>query len=44
MVSIDLNAEKKIEVQKDGLLDQVEEGFGQDVSDEQLVAISFEIV
>ena len=43
-MSIDLNAEKEIEVQKDGLFDQVEEDFGQDVSDEQLFAISFEIV
>ena len=44
MVSIDLNAEKKIEVEKGGLLDRVEEGFGQDVSDDQFFAISFEIV
>ncbi len=37
-------AAKEIEVQKDGLLDQVEERLGQDVSDEQLFAIRFEIV
>ena len=43
-MSIDMNAEKEIAVQKDGPLDQVEEGFGQDVSDEQLFAISFGIV
>ncbi len=41
---IDVNAEKEIEAQNDGPLDQVEEGFGQDVSDEQFFAISFEIV
>ena len=37
-------AAKEIEVQKDGLLDQVEERLGQDVSDEQLFAIRFQIV
>ena len=37
-------AAKEIEVQKDGLLDQVEERLGQDVSDEQLFAVRFEIV
>ena len=37
-------AAKEIEVQKDGLLDQVEERLGQDVSDEQLFVIRFEIV
>jgi len=37
-------AAKEIEVQKDGLLDQVEERLGQEVSDEQLFAIRFEIV
>ena len=36
-------AAKDIEIQKDGLLDQVEERLGQDVSDEQLFAIRFEI-
>lgn len=36
-------AAKEIEVQKDGLLDQVEERLGQQVSDEQLFAIRFEI-
>lgn len=36
-------AAKEIETQKDGLLDQVEERLGQDVSDEQLFAIRFEI-
>lgn len=36
-------AAKKIEVQKDGLLDQVEERLGQDVTDERLFAIRFEI-
>ena len=38
------DAAKEIEVQKDGLLDQVEERLGQHVSDEQLFAIRFEIV
>jgi hypothetical protein len=37
-------AAKEIEVQKDGLLDQVEERLGQSVSDEELFAIRFEIV
>lgn len=37
-------AAKEIEVQKDGLLDQVEERLGQNVSDEGLFAIRFEIV
>lgn len=36
-------AAKEIEVQKDGLLDQVEERLGQNVSDEELFAIRFEI-
>jgi SNF2 family DNA or RNA helicase len=36
-------AAKEIEVQKDGLLDQVEERLGQHVSDEELFAIKFEI-
>lgn len=36
-------AAKDIEVQKDGLLDQVEERLGQSVSDEELFAIRFEI-
>ncbi len=36
-------AAKEIETQKDGLLDQVEERLGQDVSDELLFAIRFEI-
>lgn len=36
-------AAKDIEVQKDGLLDQVEERLGQSVSDEELFAIKFEI-
>ena len=36
-------AAKEIETQKDGLLDQVEERLGQDVSDEPLFAIRFEI-
>lgn len=37
------SAAKDIEVQKDGLLDQVEERLGHQVSDEQLFAIRFEI-
>jgi ERCC4-related helicase len=37
-------AAKEIEVQKDGLLDQVEERLGQSVSDEELFAIRFGIV
>ena len=37
-------AAKGIEIQKDGLLDQVEERLGQSVSDEELFAIKFEIV
>jgi SNF2 family DNA or RNA helicase len=37
-------AAKDIEIQKDGLLDQVEERLGQSVSDEDLFAIRFEIV
>jgi len=37
-------AAKAIETQKDGLLDQVEERLGQEVSDEPLFAIRFEIV
>jgi hypothetical protein len=37
-------AAKEIEIQKDGLLDQVEERLGQRVSDEELFAIRFEIV
>ena len=37
-------AAKDIEVQKDGLLDQIEERLGQSVSDEELFAIRFEIV
>ena len=36
-------AAKDIEVQKDGLLDQVEERLGQEISDEQLFAIRFQI-
>lgn len=36
-------AAKEIEVQKDNLLDQVEERLGQSVSDEELFAIRFEI-
>ncbi|MEN5247286.1 SNF2-related protein [Brucella pseudintermedia] len=36
-------AAKKIEVQKDDLLDQVEERLGQSVSDEELFAIRFQI-
>jgi SNF2 family DNA or RNA helicase len=36
-------AAKEIEVQKDGLLDQVEERLGQEVSDEELFAVRFEI-
>jgi hypothetical protein len=36
-------AAKDIEVQKDGLLDQVEERFGQSVSDEELFAIRFQV-
>ena len=43
-MSIDVNAEKEIGAQKDGPLDQVDEGFGRDVSDDQLFAISFGIV
>jgi SNF2 family DNA or RNA helicase len=34
---------KEIEVQKDGLLDQVEERLGQSVSDEELFTIRFEV-
>lgn len=37
------DAAKEIEVQKDGLLDQVEERLGQSVSDEELFAIRFQI-
>ncbi|WP_198366382.1 hypothetical protein [Roseomonas sp. KE0001] len=37
-------AAKDIEVQKERLLDQVEERLGQNVSDEELFAIRFEIV
>lgn len=37
-------AAKDIEVQKDGLLDQMEERLGQNVADEELFAIRFEIV
>ena len=36
-------AAKEIEVQKDGLLDQVESRLGQTVSDEELFAIRFEV-
>tara|TARA_E500000318_G_C3569084_1_gene217021 strand:+ start:2780 stop:3322 length:543 start_codon:yes stop_codon:yes gene_type:complete len=36
-------AAREIEVQKDGLLDQVEERLGHDVTDERLFAIRFEI-
>jgi ERCC4-related helicase len=36
-------AAKEIEIQKDGLLDQVEERMGQSVSDEELFAIRFEV-
>jgi len=36
-------AAKEIEIQKDGLLDQVEERLGQTVSDEELFAIRFEV-
>lgn len=36
-------AAKDIEIQKDGLLDQVEERLGQAVSDEELFAIRFEV-
>ncbi len=37
-------AVKEIEVQKDGLLDFVEERLGQEASDEQIFTIRFEIV
>jgi len=37
-------AAKEIETQKDGLLDQVEERLGQDVSDEPLFAIRWSII
>lgn len=37
------SAANEIEVQKDGLLDQVEERLGQSVSDEELFAIRFQI-
>jgi hypothetical protein len=37
-------AAKEIEVQKDGLLDQVEERLKQSITDEELFAIRFEIV
>ena len=37
-------AAKEIGVQKDGLMDQVEERLRQEVSDEQLFAIRFVIV
>ena len=37
-------SQKVSEVKKDGLLDQLEERLGQDVSNEQLFAIRFEIV
>jgi SNF2 family DNA or RNA helicase len=37
-------AAKEIEMQKDGLLNQVEERLGQNVSDEELFAIRFKIV
>lgn len=36
-------AAKEIEVQKDGLLDQVEARLGQEVSDEELFAIRFQV-
>ena len=36
-------AAKEIEIQKDSLLDQVEERLGQSVSDEELFAIRFQI-
>jgi ERCC4-related helicase len=36
-------AAKEIEIQKDGLLDEVEERLGQAVSDEELFAIRFEV-
>jgi hypothetical protein len=36
-------AAKEIEIQKDGLLDQVEERLGHSVSDEELFVIRFEI-
>jgi hypothetical protein len=36
-------AAKEIEVQKDGLLDQVEERLGQTVSDEELFAVRFQV-
>jgi hypothetical protein len=36
-------AAKEIELQKDGLLDQVEERLKQSMSDEELFAIRFEI-
>jgi ERCC4-related helicase len=36
-------AAKEIEIQKDGLLDQVEARLGQSVSDEELFAIRFEV-
>ena len=36
-------AAREIEIQKDGLLDQVEERLGQNVSDEELFAIKFQI-
>ena len=36
-------AQKVIAVKKDGLLDQLEERLGQDVSNQQLFAIRFEI-
>jgi ERCC4-related helicase len=38
------SAAKEIEVQKDGLLDQVQERLGQSVSDEELFSIRFEVV
>jgi hypothetical protein len=37
------SAAKEIEVQKDGFLDQVEERLGQNVSDEELFAIRFQV-
>jgi F0F1-type ATP synthase membrane subunit b/b' len=37
-------AAKEVEIQKDGLLDQVEERLGQSVSDDELFAVKFKIV
>jgi hypothetical protein len=37
------DAAKEIEIQKDKLLDQVEERFGQEVSEEELFTVRFQI-